>query len=184
MHDFAMVYSTYVQQRILVHHAQGYKAPSILRLLREEKLKATKWGIYCLLRKFEQTGTIKRRAGSGRPSKITAEVKAIVENQMVSDDETTASQLCVLLKSRGYSIDLRTVLRCRSQLGWTFRGSAYCQLIREANKVKRVDWCTANGGNDFSDVIFTDECTVQLESHRRTCCRKKGQPPKPKPLCV
>ena len=97
---------------------------------------------------------------------------------MVSDDETTASKLCKLLKSRGYSIDLRTVLRCRSQLGKTFRGSAYCQLIREANKVKHVDWCTANGGNDFSDVIFTDECTVQLESHRRTCCRMKGQPPK------
>ena len=110
MHDFAMVYSTYVQQRVLVHHAPGYKAPSILRLLREEKLKATKWGIYCLLRKLEQTGAIKRRAGSGRPSKITAGVqKTIVENQMVLDDETTATQLCVLLKSRGYSIDLRTV---------------------------------------------------------------------------
>ena len=119
MHDFAMVYSTYVQQRIVVHHTQGYKAPSILRLLCEEKLKATKWGIYCLLCKLEQTGTIKHKAGSGRLSKITAGVKAIVENQKVSDDETMATQLCILLKSRGYSIDLRTVLRCRSQLGWT-----------------------------------------------------------------
>ena len=103
---------------------------------------------------------------------------------------TTATQLCVLLKSRGYSIDLRTVLRCRSQLGWAFRGSAYCQLIREANKVKRVDWCTANGDNDFSDLIFTDECSIQLESN---VLQKEGgggggggggQPPKPKPRCV
>ena len=70
MHDFAMVYSTYVQQRILVHHAQGYKAPSILRLLRDKKLKAKESGIYCLLRKLEQTGTIKHRAGSGRQSNI------------------------------------------------------------------------------------------------------------------
>ena len=25
------------------------------------------------------------------------------------------------------------------------------------------------------------ESSIQLESHRRTCCRKIGQPPKPKP---
>ena len=33
----------------------------------------------------------------------------------------------------------------------------------------------------FSDVIWTDECTVQLETHRRFCCRKKGEAPKNKP---
>ena len=35
---------------------------------------------------------------------------------------------------------LKTVLRCRAALGWTFRGSAYCQLIRQENKVKRLQW--------------------------------------------
>ena len=54
------------------------------------------------------------------------------------DDETTAIQLHQLLISRGYNISKRTVLRCRTSLGWTFRGSAYCQLIREANKAKRL----------------------------------------------
>ena len=33
----------------------------------------------------------------------------------------------------------------------------------------------------FDDVIWSDECTVQMETHRRFCCRKKGEPPKPKP---
>ena len=42
------------------------------------------------IKKFEETGTITRRVGSGRPSKVTAEIKQIVEDQMRLDDETTA----------------------------------------------------------------------------------------------
>ena len=40
----------------------------------------------------------------------------------------------------GTLVSLQTILRCRSALGWTFRGSAYCQLIRRENKVKRLAW--------------------------------------------
>ena len=74
-----------------------------------------------------------------------------------------------------------TVFRCRTSLGWTFRGSAYCQMIREANKVKRLEWALRNQNDEFDDVIWSDECTIQLENHRRFCCRKVGHAPKPKP---
>ena len=65
---------------------------------------------------------------------------SIVEQQMTVDDETTASQLHKLLVEKGVTISITTILRCRDQLGWTFRGSAYCQMIRAANKVKRLEW--------------------------------------------
>ena len=100
---------------------------------------------------------------------------------MRRDDETTASQLHVLLTSLGYSLDLRTILRCRTSLGWTFRGSAYCQLIRDVNKQKRLEFARDHRSDNFANVIFTDECSVQLESHRRRCCRKQGEPAKNKP---
>ena len=74
--------------------------------------------------------------GSRRISKITGEMKEIVEQQMRTDDETTAVQLHRLLNDKGYSISLRTVLQCRVSLGWTVRGSLYCQLIRTVNKQK------------------------------------------------
>jgi len=112
---------------------------------------------------------------------ITEEVRRIVEEQMRRDDETTASQLHVLLVSMGYTLNLRTVLRCRTSLGWTFRGSAYCQLIRDVNKQKRLDFARAHRSDNFANVIFTDECSVQLETHRRRSCRKEGEPPKNKP---
>ena len=141
-----IVFSTYKRQRILHHYLEGHKAPTITKLLREEGLKASSVGISKFLIKYRETGSIGRKQGSGRPSIIMEEIKKVVE-QMRLDDETTAHQLHKMLMSKGYSISFSTILQCRTSLGWTFRRSSYCQLIRHANKVKRLEWlltiCTA-----------------------------------------
>ena len=62
--------------------------------------------------------------------------------------------------------------------------SSYCQLIRAQNKEKRLAWAQryrTYRNEDFEEVIFTDACMVQLETHCRFCCRKCGESPKPKP---
>ena len=135
-----MVYSVYKKQRILYLHSQVYRPPTIKQMLDKEKLKCSRVGIHKFLKIYFATRSISRRAGSGRPSKVTGEIKQLVEQQMRIDDETTAYQLHRMLTDRGYSILLRTILRCRTMLGWTSRGSAYCQLIQEANKQKRFQW--------------------------------------------
>ena len=55
---------------------------------------------------------------------------------MMADDETTAKELKKMLSEHGHQICERTALKCRTQLGWTRRGSAYCQMIRDVNKEK------------------------------------------------
>ena len=104
--------------------------------------------------------------GSGRPSKVTIDILRIVEEQMRADDETTAVQLQKILVDKGHPLALKTILRSRQQLGWTFRGSAYCQIIREVNKGKRLQWARENlqdyERNGFKDVLFTDESSIQL----------------------
>lgn len=180
-----MVYSSYKKLRILHYYSQGYKPYTISKLLESnEGLKVSRFGVAKFIKHYEQTGAISRKPGSGRPSKVTREIKLVVEEQMNKDDETTAYQLHSLLVSKGYELSLKTILRCRTTLGWTFRGSAYCQLIREANKQKRFAWAEKYKNDQFENVVWTDECTIQLENHRRFCCRKKGQPPKPKPRYV
>ena len=176
-----MVYSTYKKQRILYLYSQGYRPPTIKKMLGKENLQCSRVGVYKFLKLYNATRSISRKVGSGRPSKITAEIKQLVEEQMRIDDETTACQLHRMLTEKGYSISLRTILRCRTALGWTFRGSAYCQLIRESNKQKRLQWAQQHLGQSFEDVIWTDESTIQLESHRRFACRKRGEAPRPKP---
>ena len=55
----------------------------------------------------------------------------------------------------------------------------YCQLIRQANKEKHLEWALAHL---HDNVLWTDESSVQLQCHKRFCCRKKGEQPWPKPL--
>lgn len=83
---------------------------------------------------------------------------------MRNDDETTATQLQAILANRGVYVSLATIVRNRQELGWIYRGSAYCQLIRHANKLKRLQWALHDS---FDTVIWSDETTLQLENHRR-----------------
>ena len=166
---------------------RGLKPPTISSLLELEGIKASRQGILKFLKNYKSSGSIARRPGGGRPSKFTEDVKRLVEERMQADDETTAMQLHQLLTASGYELSKATVLRCRSALGWTFRGSSYCQLIREANKEKRLSWALTykeEAVSGFEDVVWTDESSIQLETHRRFCCRKKGTRPKNKPRYI
>ena len=123
-------------------------------------------GIHKLLQKHRVTNNIERSSGSGRPTKMTAPVKALVEQQMRDDDEMTAVQLHALLLRHVHTMTLKTVLRCCAALGWTFRGSAYCQLIRQQNKVKRLQWAQEHLTDGFDNVIWTDAKRAQRSSNR------------------
>lgn len=90
-------------------------------------------------------------------------------------------KLQVVLKRCGLDVSISTILRARLYLGWTYKGSAYCQMIWEVNKAKRLEWAKEHVGDAFVEVIWTDETTVQLETHKRYCCRKNGQKNKPRP---
>ena len=59
--------------------------------------------------------------------------------------------------------------------------------LRVANKAKRLQFAQDflhEAATGFNDVVFTDETSIQLESHRRFCCRKRRQPPKTKPRYI
>ena len=163
------MYSEYEKQRIIHFYMLGYKAPTITLHVLEDVSTCSSPATPC------KTGTIRRKPGK---TKIDKHVKAIVDQQMQVDDETTTCQLHKLLCTQKYRINRRTILRCRSSLGWTLRGSAYCQLIRNVNKQKRLAWAQQNANDTFDAVIWTDECTVQLDCHRRFCCRKRGEAPR------
>ena len=129
-----MVLSTYEKQRILFFHESGLSPSQILSALMAENIVTTRQTIARFIKRFSATGTIFRKEGSGRPSKITNRVLQLVERRTREDDETTAVQLHTLLTACCISISLSTILRGRLSLGWTYRGSKYWQLIRSQNK--------------------------------------------------
>ena len=135
------------KNNILYYYLQGYKAPTIL--LHKEKIKASQVGRAKFIRKYEETRCLARFTGSGSPSKFTAEIKALVEEKMREDDETTAYQLPTMLMAHDYRISLQTVLWWCTSLGWTFHRSSYCQLMRKANKEKHLLWAQEYINDNF-----------------------------------
>lgn len=95
-------------------------------------------------------------------------MEAVMEESLRRDDEMTARKLERVLGEKFVelpNVSLSTIKRYCKNMGWICNRPHYCQLIREANKVKRKEWCQKQIDNkeDFENVIFTDECTVQLD---------------------
>ena len=178
----AMVFSKYTKQRILSLHWSSHKVSTIVEyLVLEDGIRVSKVGVRRFIHCYTTRGTIARQPGSGFPPRLTPEIQTIIEGAMREDDETTTTQLQSRLAVYGVYVSLATILRGRQKLGWIYRGSAYCQLIRTVNKQKRLEWATMYLHDNFEDVIWSDETTIQLETHRRFCCRKVGEKPRLKP---
>ena len=96
-----MPYTNYVKLRIIHHHLCGLKPYTIAKVLEEEGIKVCRFGVHKFLVTYRETGSVERRPGSGRLSKVTTHVKELVEEQMQKDDETTAYQLHHLLVENG-----------------------------------------------------------------------------------
>ena len=160
----------------------------IQKRLADEDICVSKVTIYKLLKKYKEFRTVldmPRRASL--PRKLNADHVKFIDDSMAANDYITARQIRILLLEwPSLQISLNTIERTRKHLGWVATRPKYCQLVREANKVKRLNWCkeSEEKGDQFDNVIWTDECSVQLDSHRRLCFRKKLQPrrfkPKPK----
>ena len=80
-----MVYTAYKEQHILHIYSKGYKAPTIQKSLAAGNLVCSHDCITKFIRAFERTGSICRLPGLGRPSKVTCEVKDLVEQKMVRE---------------------------------------------------------------------------------------------------
>lgn len=74
------------------------------------------------------------------------------------------------------------VKRLRLKLGWVQTGTKYCQLIREPNRLKRLEFAEQclKDNEQFDNVSFTDECSVLMENHSEITFHRKWEQPKVK----
>ena len=79
-----------------------------------------------------------------------------IDQQMRSNDEMTSAQIQKLAK-RGVTVSSSTVRRSRKQQGWTLQQTAYGQLIRDANKVKRLEYAQR--------IMESDNKVIQKQNH-------------------
>ena len=110
---------------------------------------------------------------------VTPQIQGLVESQMCRDNETTAVQLHEPLCRHGRNISPSTILRSRLSLGWTFRGSAYCQMIYQENKVNLSVWPSLGYICTRRRVVSRTWCgpIKRLYNSRRTVSSAVGNGP-------
>ena len=66
-------------------------------------------------------------------------------------------------------------------LGWFSVWQPNVNSFVMSTRWKDSSGLVSTSEDDFEDVLWTDETSVQLETHRRFCCRKDRQKPRRKP---
>jgi len=170
--------SNYARARIELLHKQGLLPAEIFRSLKAEGLLVSISSVVRIIKKFKITGSVANLPRSGRPTKMSEVTKAFIDRQMQKDDEMTSRTIQKELAKRS-----STMRRSRKQLGWTLQRTGYCQLIRDVNKTKPLEFAQSvlESGDTFHNVIFSDESSISLTQYRRTCYRKADEPAKRKP---
>lgn len=173
------------RKRVVALKERGYTVKEIIKRLEQEEVNVSRTALFKLLRKYREHGCVADRPKAGLPRKLKEEQYLYIDNAMADNDELTARQLRTLLEDRWpeTKVSLTTIKRARRDLGWIATRPKYCQLIRDANKSKRLLWCKERleEKEQFEDVVWTDECSVQQDSHGRLCFRRVKQARKLKP---
>ena len=136
--------STYVKQRIVALKERGLTNREVVAILKRvgDMVHVTTQIVQCCHKCYVET---ERRQESGRPTLRTAVLLQTIEDIMQANDEVIAVQICSYLVQRSQRLlSLSTILRAQCKLGWTYQGSAYCQLIRQVNKEKCLEWACAH----------------------------------------
>ena len=180
------MYSEYVRNRIL-SLANFNKSPTeIVRILSAENIAVVRSTVSRIIqRSREKEEGRQREDRRGRPAKATSPVKRKIDEVYRNDPEVTASELRNVLENElpDLRIGVSTIKRARKAAGWVCTKTRYCQMVREVNKMKRLKFClkVIEGNDDFGNVIFTDESSVEIERSTTTRFRKVGEVYKPAP---
>ena len=173
------------RRRVLALRQVGYSFNAIKERLIQENIDITTRSLQRLEKKFFDHGTYKDLARRKRCKKLSPAMVNFMNEKLTQDDELTSSKLRKLLLENWpeLTVSLDTIKHYRRAEGWVCTRPHYCQLIRNINQRKRLAWCEEElrSKDNFADIIFSDECTVQLEQHGRLCFRKRKQPRKLKP---
>ena len=175
----------YFRRRVIALWKGGENVSSIVRILHTEGWKTTrktirKW-IFC----WQEQRGLKDKHRSGRLPKITREIVDYLDKQLEEDDELSSVELQRLV-SRKFAVEVSSpsIRRyLRTSLQWVVVRTRFGPMISDNNKRKRIDFVKMclDTDDDFSNVIWTDESSVQLRRHSQTMRVKiqKERPLKP-----
>ena len=111
-----------------------------------------------------------------KDNKISEHSLEVIREVFRNDPYATSTDVRKQLAIHGTEVSAATVKKAIKTAGYVNSEPRYCQLIRNANQEKRVDFCNSliEVNDALDNIIFTDECSVQLHNNKTTSYRRKG----------
>ena len=112
----------------------------IVRILTDDECQTSRLSVRRFLRRFQERQSFENAPTPGRPAEqVTMEVLNFIDAEMERNDELTAPHLRKKINEKFHcDFSESKVKRIRKKLRWVQTGTKYCQLIREPNRVKRL----------------------------------------------
>ena len=180
-----MAVSPYFQERIVRLRSQGKTISGIVDTLRSEGRPTTRTTVRKWVHRWEEFRCLQDWHRSGRPSCITPEMAQFLDEELQRDDELSSSELQRMISRKfGLSIDASSIRRfLRDHLDWKCVRTRTGPMISTANKQKRVEFAKMclETNDQFNNVVWTDESSVQLRRHSQTMRVKIGKEREYKP---
>ena len=156
--------------RLIGHLEAGQSITKVCQLFNVNKTT-----VYRLQKKYEQTRSVKRSRGSGRPRKTTHEedrdIVTIHENDRFKNPKATASDA---------NLSVWTVRRRLKEQGLSPRKPACNPRLTVNHREARLQWAVIHRRwnlDQWSKVLFTDEASFSVSSKdgRDFCYRRQNE---------
>lgn len=155
----------YARQRIVILNNTNYKIDEIQLDLIKTGFQVSQRAIRDFLKRYKTYKTMLPSASTGRKRILTQETEIKIIRLVDEDEEITASEIIRRLQLH---VSRNTVYRVIKKYGFRVKRTQYCQEISEINRIKRFGFyslCMINHEN-FDDVIFTDETSIEVNVYR------------------
>lgn len=127
------------------------------------------------LKRYKDTGGVDELDHTGRPPILTPKTDTIVEKILEKDPEASTTKIAAKLKRKGVEVSPRTVRRRLHSVGLTYGSMLPKPLLKLEHRQKRLAWAKENSERDWSNVVFTDEATININIKRKKVWHKPGK---------
>lgn len=127
------------------------------------------------LKRHEETGDVEEHTPTGRPLATTPKEDRMIVEMLEKDPEASSHKLSTQLKRRHVEVSDRTVRRRLHSVGLTYGATLSKPLLSLEHCKKRLLWAKANHDRDWGNVLFTDECSMNINIKNKKVWHRPGQ---------
>ena len=134
---------------------------------------------------MKETGTVERKRGNGRPSKITRKVAVVVGQYMRRDTAISTRQLAIKVQeTQGEMISHQTIWRHMKRKEYENSIPRGTPMLENRHIEAQKKWAEEHKNDNWNRTIFTDETAFDLFRNKVRRWHKRGKRPSqrlPKP---